>query len=97
MACFQTKDSNLGKFWRALQWQMLVYFMAIRSILRSYGTFCGFWYILWPFGIFCGLLVYFVAFWYILWPFSIFSPVLVCCTLKNMATLFPDTYVDFAT
>jgi hypothetical protein len=30
------------------------------------------WYILWPFGIFCGHLVYFMAIWYILWPFGIF-------------------------
>jgi hypothetical protein len=25
MVCFQTKNSNLGKFWRVLQWKMLVY------------------------------------------------------------------------
>jgi hypothetical protein len=43
---------------------MLVYFIAI-------------WYILWPFGIFCGHLVYFVAIWYILWPFGIFCGHLV--------------------
>jgi hypothetical protein len=29
MVCFQTKNPNLGKFWRALDWKMLVYFMAI--------------------------------------------------------------------
>jgi hypothetical protein len=28
--------------------------------------------ILWPFGIFYGHLVYFMAIWYILWPFGIF-------------------------
>jgi hypothetical protein len=22
MVCFQTKDSNLGKFWKALEWKM---------------------------------------------------------------------------
>jgi hypothetical protein len=38
-----------------------VYFMAIWSILR-------------PFGIFCGHLVYLVAIWYILSPFGIFFP-----------------------
>jgi hypothetical protein len=37
MVCFQTKNTNLGKFWRVFQWKILVYFMAI-------------WYILWPFG-----------------------------------------------
>jgi hypothetical protein len=46
MVCFQTKNTNLGQFWRVLQWKMLVYFMAI-------------WYILWPFGIVYGYLVYF--------------------------------------
>jgi hypothetical protein len=51
MVCFQTK--NLGKLWRALQWKILVYFMAIWSILRQFGLFYG-------------NLVYFVAIWYIL-------------------------------
>jgi hypothetical protein len=52
MVYFQTKNSTLGKFWRVLQWTMLVYFMAIWSILRS-------------FGIFYGHLIYFVAIRYI--------------------------------
>jgi hypothetical protein len=30
------------------------------------------WYILWPFGAFCGHLVHFVAIWCILWLFGIF-------------------------
>jgi hypothetical protein len=33
MVCFQTKNPNLGKFWRALEWKMLKYFMAIWNIL----------------------------------------------------------------
>jgi hypothetical protein len=37
MFSFQIKNPNLGKFWRALEWKMLVYFMVI-------------WYILWRFG-----------------------------------------------
>jgi hypothetical protein len=41
MACFQTKNPNLGKFWRLLQWKMLVYFMDTGSILRSFGKVCG--------------------------------------------------------
>jgi hypothetical protein len=44
MTYFQTKNADLGKFWRDSQWKMkghLVYFTAI-------------WYILWPFGILCG-------------------------------------------
>jgi hypothetical protein len=40
MVYFQIKNTNLGKFWRALEWKMLVYFMFIWNI----------WYILWPFG-----------------------------------------------
>jgi hypothetical protein len=28
MVCFQTKNPNLGKFGRALDWKMFIYFMA---------------------------------------------------------------------
>jgi hypothetical protein len=38
MAYFQTQNTNLGKFWRVLQWIMFIYFTVS-------------WYILWPFGI----------------------------------------------
>jgi hypothetical protein len=41
MVCFQTKNPNLGKFWRALEWKMLEYFMALFNILRSFGIFYG--------------------------------------------------------
>jgi hypothetical protein len=47
MVYFQTKNSNLGKFWRVLQWNMLVfyghafYFTATRHILRRFSIFCG--------------------------------------------------------
>jgi hypothetical protein len=58
MAYFQNKDTNLGKFWRVLQWKVLIYFMAIRPILRPLGIFVVIWYILWLFGIFS-------PFWYI--------------------------------
>jgi hypothetical protein len=37
-----------------------------------------------PSGIFYGILVPFVVIWYIF-------PVLLCCTEKNLATLFPAT------
>jgi hypothetical protein len=33
MVCFQTKNPNLGKFWRATDWKLLIYFMAIGNIL----------------------------------------------------------------
>jgi hypothetical protein len=39
MVYFQTKNPNLGKFWRALHWKRLVYFMAIWNILRTFGIF----------------------------------------------------------
>jgi hypothetical protein len=47
-----TKNPNLGIFWRALEWKLLVFFMAI-------------WFILQPFGIFCSFLVCFEVIWYI--------------------------------
>jgi hypothetical protein len=37
--CFQTKNSNLGKFSRALDWKKWIYFMAIGNILRTFGIF----------------------------------------------------------
>jgi hypothetical protein len=52
MAYFPTKKSNLGKFGRVSQSKIIVYFMAIWSILR-------------PFGIFYGHSVYFMVIWYI--------------------------------
>jgi hypothetical protein len=30
---FKPKNPNLGKFWRALEWNMFVYFMTICNIL----------------------------------------------------------------
>jgi hypothetical protein len=38
MVCFQTK-TNLGKFLRALDGKMLIYFMDIWNILRTFGKF----------------------------------------------------------
>jgi hypothetical protein len=52
MVCFQTKNTDLGKFWRVLQRKMLVYFVSIWSILRALE-------------IFFGHVVYFVVIWYI--------------------------------
>jgi hypothetical protein len=52
MAYFRTQDPNLGKFWRVSQEKMLVYFVAV-------------WSILWPFGLFCGHFIYFMVLWYI--------------------------------
>jgi hypothetical protein len=41
------KNLNLGKFLRVKQWNMLVYFMDIWSILRPFDV-----HIVWPLGIF---------------------------------------------
>jgi hypothetical protein len=53
MVCMQTKNSNLGNFWRAFEWKMLAYFWPFGiHTLRS-------------FGILYGPLLYLVAIWYI--------------------------------
>jgi hypothetical protein len=49
---FRTKKTYLGKFWKVLQWKILVFFMALLSILR-------------PIVIFYGHLVHFVDIWYV--------------------------------
>jgi hypothetical protein len=40
MVYFHTKNHNLGKFWRPLEWKKLVYFMTIENILRPFGMVC---------------------------------------------------------
>jgi hypothetical protein len=55
MICFQTKNPNLGKFWRDLQWKMLVGILVGRPFGLVYGHciyFMAIWYSLWLFGIF---------------------------------------------
>jgi hypothetical protein len=47
MAYFPTKDPNLGKFWRALEWKMLVYFIVIWNILLPFGIFYRHLVLLW--------------------------------------------------
>jgi hypothetical protein len=58
MVCFQTKNPNLGKFWRILQGKILAYFMTIGSILR-------------PLEVIYGHSVYFVDIWFIFPRFGI--------------------------
>jgi hypothetical protein len=79
----------------------LVYFIVIWYTLLPFGIlYChlvylctAYWYILFPFGISYFHLVYFISIWYILLPFGIFLViwyiyrVLVCFTMKNLATL----------
>jgi hypothetical protein len=50
MAYSQTKNPNLGKFWRVMQSKMLVYFMAIWSIFRPFGLFKRYLVHISPFG-----------------------------------------------
>jgi hypothetical protein len=48
---FRTKNPNAGKFWRALELKMLVYFrgnLEYFTVILVY--FMAIWYILWPFG-----------------------------------------------
>jgi hypothetical protein len=42
MFLFKEKNLNLGNFWRALDWKMLIYFKTIWYILCSFGTFLRF-------------------------------------------------------
>jgi hypothetical protein len=58
MVCFQTQNPNFGKFLRALDWKMFIYFMAI-------------WNISWRFGIFYDHLVHCVSVLYIFSRFGI--------------------------
>jgi hypothetical protein len=70
MVCFLTQNPNLGKFWRALYWKILIYCMPI-------------WISLQTFGIFYDHLLHFVFIWYIFSSFGIMyqeksgNPVLV--------------------
>jgi hypothetical protein len=48
---------NLGKFWSALDWKMLKYFMAIWNILLRFWNFYGHWVIFCSFGTFFWFLV----------------------------------------
>jgi hypothetical protein len=61
MVYFKTKNLNLGKFWRAIEWQMLEYFTAIWYTCAMYGHLI-YVHNVWPFGVVCGPLVYFSRF-----------------------------------
>jgi hypothetical protein len=52
---------------------------AIFSIWVNFGGSCNrrYWYILWPFGLFYGHLVYAVDIWSMLWPYNIYYGFLV--------------------
>jgi hypothetical protein len=59
MVCFQTKNSNFGKFWTVFKWKMWV-FLWPRCLI--YVQIYSHWSILCPNGIFYGHLV---VIWYI--------------------------------
>jgi hypothetical protein len=52
MVCFQTQNPNLGKFWRTIDWKVLIYFTAIGIFYGHLGSFTTIWYILCSFGTF---------------------------------------------
>jgi hypothetical protein len=70
MVYFQTENTNLGKFWGALEWKRFVY----------YSTY------VWPFVIhmyiYYGHLEYYIAIWQFSGNLVQFSPVLVNCVKK---------------
>jgi hypothetical protein len=97
MVCFQTKNSDLGKFWRVVRCKTMVYFMDPGFILRS-------------FVIFYGHLVKFVVIWYIFSHFGILyqenlatlhwsEPIVFCCLFQvsasNLITLWQLRQVDW--
>jgi hypothetical protein len=43
MVYFETKNPNLGKIWKALEWKSLFYCLAIWNILQQFGAFLAIW------------------------------------------------------
>jgi hypothetical protein len=66
MVYFQTKNTKCGIFWKALEWEILVYFMHFWNFLSCLLNCIAVWYILWSFGIF-------LPFWYVV-PRKIWQP-----------------------
>jgi hypothetical protein len=77
MVYFQTKNSNLGTFWRVLQCKMsdVHILLAIGVFYNHLIYYMVIWYILQPFCKYCGDLVYFSPVWYIV-PRKIWQPCL---------------------
>jgi hypothetical protein len=59
IVCFQTKNTHLGKFWRALELKMLAYFMTILNIYGHLAQFMAVWNLE---CVVCGHLVHFSRF-----------------------------------
>jgi hypothetical protein len=52
MVSFRTQNPNLGKFWRALDGKMLIYYSVFWNIFGHLGYFITIWYNLCSFGTF---------------------------------------------
>jgi hypothetical protein len=72
MVYFQTKNPNLGKFGKILQWKFLVFLWLLFYLTAK-------WYILWSF---CSHLIYFSPFWYAV-PRKIWQPWSESVSSKN--------------
>jgi hypothetical protein len=79
MVCFQTKNSNLGKFCRVLQLKILEYFMTL--------------YILLLLGIVYGRLKYIVVIRYI-FPVLVFWTTKNLATLEDRAKILSDEFQE---
>jgi hypothetical protein len=77
MVCFQTRNDNFGTLY--VEGRIMEKFMSI-----WYTYYMAVWYIIWPFGILYGHLVYNMAIWYIIWPFGILYGHLVYYMAINM-------------
>jgi hypothetical protein len=91
MVYFQTKNLNLCKFGRVLQWRMLVHFMAIRSILRTLLYFMTIWYIFPRIGTFYGHLVYIPPYWNIFPRFDMLYQDLGTLDKANVVIFYQNT------
>jgi hypothetical protein len=65
-------------------WNSYLWYIVCKPKNPNLGKSCSerCWYILWPFGLFYGRLVYFVAIWYVIFGMVIWYifPAFVCCT-----------------
>jgi hypothetical protein len=50
---FSNQNPNLGKFWRVLQWKLLVYLCPFGILYSHFPYFMVIWYFFWLIGIFC--------------------------------------------
>jgi hypothetical protein len=84
MVCFQTKNTNWGKFWRALDWKMFTYiFYGHLEYFTDIGD------IVWLFGTFCVYLVHFFRFWFHV-PRKIWQP-----CYKRQTSMTVQTQLEF--